>query len=212
LIVLSQLDRKYTTQPPDVRRWTKGESEAADQPAEQGGVTKPLLVLDIGDRVEALFDIDHGTGREWFGGVVVQVDSAQKDGVPVPQYRIHFDDGEKCDIPGDKTRSVLDCDCDNSDIRCAGDDRDLRQESGPWASWLQLYLPDLLLTVYQAARRNASLSNPVYFDQMQNPENFVDKDKEFHHSNFCDVLVPRFKEDDALSHAGTPAHTKRRRQ
>jgi hypothetical protein len=90
----------------------------------------------------------------------------------------------------------------------AGNDADLRRGSWPWAAWLELYLPDLLLTVYRVARLNAS---PLYLHQLHNPENFLDEVSEFHHSNFCDVRVLRVEEDDAVSSAGTPAQTKRRR-
>ena len=108
--------------------------------------------------------------------------------------------------------SPFDCACDDSDLCYAGNDPDLRRESWPWAAWLKLYLPDLLLTVYRAARRNASLSHTLYFDQLQNPEYFLDSVSEFHHSNFCDVRILRFEEADTASSAGTPAQTKRQRR
>ncbi len=94
----------------------------------------------------------------------------------------------------------------------AGDDTEFRRESRPWADWLKPYLPDLLLTVYRAARRKASLSHTLYFDQLQNPEHFLDSVSEFHHSNFCDVRILRFEEADTASSAGTPAQTKRQRR
>ena len=108
--------------------------------------------------------------------------------------------------------SPFDCAGDYSDLCYAGDDTEFRRESRPWADWLKLYLPDLLLTVYRAARRNASLSHTLYFDQLQNPEHFLDSVSEFHHSNFCDVLILRFEEADTASSAGTPAQTKRQRR
>ena len=112
----------------------------------------------------------------------------------------------------------------DSDFCYAGDDPEFRRESYPWADWLKLYLPDLLLTVYRAARRNTSLSHTLYFDQLQNPEHFLDSLSEFHHSNFCDVRILRFEEADTASSAkgprseadtassaGTPAQKQRRR-
>jgi hypothetical protein len=186
-----------------VKRWAKGgESEAADQQAE-----REVLVLDIGERVQALFD-EEGTKR-WYSGVVVAQNA------DTGSYHVKFDDGEEGDFQGDNhvpLASLLDCAGrgDNSDLCYTGNDADLRRGSWPWAAWLELYLPDLLLTVYRVARQNAS---PLYLHQLQNPEHFLDEVSEFHHSNFCDVRVLRFEKDDrdALSSAGTPAQTKRRR-
>ena len=110
--------------------------------------------------------------------------------------------------------SPFDCACDDSDLGYAGDDPEFRRESWPWAAWLKLYMPDLLLTVYRAARRDASLSHnqSLYFHQLQNPERFLDSVSEFHHSNFCDVRILRFEGADTASSAGTPAQTKRQRR
>ena len=186
-----------------MKRWAKGgESEAADQQAEP---EREALVLDIGERVQALFD-EEGT-KTWYSGVVVAQNA------DTGSYHVKFDDGEEGDFQGDNhapLASLLDCAgrSDNSDLCYAGNDADLRRGSWPWAAWLELYLPDLLLTVYRVARRNASL---LYLHQLQNPWNFLDEVSEFHHSNFCDVRVLRFQEDDAVSSAGTPAQTKRRR-
>ena len=214
--MLSQLNRVITAQPPDVKRWAKGgESEPADKPAEQGVGTAqapehapvgsaqaPLLA--IGERVEALYD-EAGT-KKWFGGVVI---AQNADG----SYRVKFDDGEEADFQGDNHAPLaLLFDCagrgDNTDLCYAGNDPDLRRGSWPWAAWLELYLPDLLLTVYRVARLT---SNPLYLHQLQNPEHFLNEVSEFRHTNFCDVRVLRFEEDDAVSSAGTPAQNKRQR-
>jgi hypothetical protein len=184
-----------------VKRWAKGgESEAADQQAE-----REALVLVIGERVQALYD-EEGTKR-WYSGVVVAQNA------DTGSYHVKFDDGEEGDFQGDNHAPLallLDCAGrgDISDLCYAGNDADLRRGSWPWAAWLELYLPDLLLTVYRVARQNAS---PLYLHQLQNPEHFLDEVSEFHHSNFCDVRVLRVEEDDAVSSAGTPAQTKRRR-
>jgi hypothetical protein len=199
-----------------VKRWAKGgESEAADQQAE-----REALVLVIGERVQALYD-EEGTKR-WYSGVVVAQNA------DTGSYHVKFDDGEEGDFQGDNhapLASLLDCAGrgDISDLCYAGNDADLRRGSWPWAAWLELYLPDLLLTVYRITRQNASL---LYLHQLQNPEHFLDEVSEFHHSNFCDVRVLRFEEDlhdaltedlrdeedlsDAVSSACTP-QTKRRR-
>ena len=188
-----------------MKRWAKGgESEAADQQAE-----REALVLVIGERVQALYD-EEGTKR-WYSGVVVAKNA------DTSSYHVKFDDGEEGDFQGDNhapLASLLDCAGrgDISDLCYAGNDADLRRGSWPWAAWLELYLPDLLLT--------------VYMHQLQNPKHFLDEVSEFHHSNFCDVRVLRFEEDlrdaltedlrdeedlrDAVSSAGTP-QTKRRR-
>ena len=181
-----------------MKRWAKG----GETEAEQGG---EALVLNIGDSVQALFD-EEGT-KTWYSGVVIAQD------VETGSYHVRFDDGEEGDYQGDNhapLSSLFGCaGCANHfDLAYAGNDADLRRGSWPWAAWLELYLPDLLLTVYRVARLNAS---PLYLHQLHNPENFLDEVSEFHHSNFCDVRVLRVEEDDAVSSAGTPAQTKRRR-
>ena len=98
--MLSQLNRIYTLQPPDSQRWarTSSESDAADvdQPVAQGNAARPL-VLQIGERVEALFDVEGS--RKWFGGVVVAQNA--NDGL----YRVKFDDDEEADFTGDNHAS-----------------------------------------------------------------------------------------------------------
>ena len=214
--MLSQLNRIYTRQPPHSEFWagTNSASDAAEQPGAQmvgahalmleNGKRVEALVLENGERVEALFEV--GGKKQWFGGVVVVKNAG------TGSYHVKFDDEEESDFTGDKHASLaFDCAGDDSDLCYPGDDPEFRRESWPWADWLKLYLPDLLLTVYRAARRNASLSHTLYFDQLQNPEHFLDSVLEFHHSNFCDVRILRFEEADTASSAGTPAQTKRRR-
>ena len=95
--MLSQIDRVYTKQPPEVKRWAKG----GETEAEQGG---EALVLDIGERVQALFD-EEGT-KTWYSGVVVRQD------VETGSYHVRFDDGEEGDYQGDNhapLSSLFDC-------------------------------------------------------------------------------------------------------
>ena len=98
--MLSQLNRIYTLQPPDSQRWarTSSESDAADvdQPVAQGNAARPL-VLQTGERVEALFEVEGS--RKWFGGVVVTQNANGGS------YKVRFDDGEVLDFTGDNHAS-----------------------------------------------------------------------------------------------------------
>ena len=138
-----------------------------------------------GTRVECLFKDpeESADAGAWFAGVV---ESQNEDG----SWKIKFDDGDQ----------------DNF----MADDPDLRLESsGPWATWLDTYLPGLLLSAYRAYRRDPYQVEPRFFSMVHNPEQFCDSaDSEFQPRNFCDVV--RLCDvvnlcDDAESIAETPA-------
>jgi len=138
-----------------------------------------------GTRVECLFKDpeESADAGAWFAGVV---ESQNEDG----SWKIKFDDGDQ----------------DNF----MADDPDLRLESsGPWATWLDTYLPGLLLSAYRAARRNPYQFEMRFFDMLQNPEQHAAFDSaEYQPRNFCDVVglcdVVNLCDDD-ISIAETPA-------
>jgi hypothetical protein len=88
-----------------------------------------------------------------------------------------------------------------------------------WATWLDTYLPDLLLSAYRAARRDPYQVEMRFLDMLQNPEQYVatvTDSAEFQPRNFCDVV--RLCDvvdlsccgDDADSDAETPPKRRRR--
>ena len=180
-------------QPPDLKRWgARFEDEIPQGLAVTGtggegaadceGLAAPKIA--IGTRVECFFkNSEKDSNGEWYAG---KVTSQIKNG----SWRIKFDDGEEHNFEGD--------------------DPDLRLEtSGPWATWLDAYLPDLLLSAYRAARRTPTQLEMRFFNMLQNPEQFGDS-AEFQPRNFCDVVslcdvVNLCNEDDAVSIAETPA-------
>ena len=89
-------------QPPCSEFWasTNSASDAADQPVAQN-VGAHALVLEIGDRVEALFEVG-GTKvtKQWFGGVVVAKNP------DTGSYHVKFDDEEEGDFTGDNRASL----------------------------------------------------------------------------------------------------------
>ena len=146
-----------------------------------------------GTRVECLFKDAEEPSDDggWYAGTVK---SQNEDG----SWKIKFDDGDEDDFKED--------------------DPDFRLEtSGPWATWLDTYLPDLLLSAYRAARRNPYQVDMRFFQMLQNPEKFGDGARatdgaEFQPRNFCDVvglcdsgLVNLCDDSDAVSIAETPA-------
>jgi hypothetical protein len=100
-------------------------------------------------------------------------------------------------------------------------DPDLRLADGPWATWLDIYLPNLLISAYRAAPKEPYQFEIRYFNMLHNPEEFeaiVTDSAEFQPRNFCDVAVlPDVVDlcDDAVSVAETlaktPAKNQRRR-
>lgn len=96
--MLSQLKQIYTSQPPDPARWAGTTSGAADLDQPVALVEAETLVLDVGARVEALFE-DSGA-KKWFGGVVVALNANDCS------YHVKFDDGEEGDFTGNKHSSL----------------------------------------------------------------------------------------------------------
>ena len=146
-----------------------------------------------GTRVECLFKdpeepSDVGV---WYAGTAI---SQKEDG----SWKIKFDDGDEDNFKAD--------------------DPDLRLASGPWATWLDTYMPDLLLSAYRAARRDPCQVEMRFLDMLQNPEQYVaavTDSAEFQPRNFCDVVglsdvVDLSCCDDADSVAETPAKRRRR--
>ena len=120
--------------------------------------------LAVGMKVEGFFklqDASSDSAGDWFPG---KITSQNADGT----WHITFEDGDEGEYKGL--------------------DDDLRLASGPWESWLDAYLPDLLISAYRAARRDPSRMPKL--EPVLNPE------------NFCDT-------EDDLSSAGTPGQAKR---
>lgn len=120
--------------------------------------------LAVGMKVEGFFklqDASSDSAGDWFPG---KITSQNADGT----WHITFEDGDEGEYKGL--------------------DDDLRLASGPWESWLDAYLPDLLISAYRAARRDPSRMPKL--EPVLNPE------------NFCDFA-------DDLSSAGTPGQAKR---
>jgi hypothetical protein len=120
--------------------------------------------LAVGMKVEGFFklqDASSDSAGDWFPG---KITSQNADGT----WHITFEDGDEGEYKGL--------------------DDDLRLASGPWESWLDAYLPDLLISAYRAARRDPSRMPKL--EPVLNPE------------NFCDF-------EDDLSSAGTPGQAKR---
>jgi hypothetical protein len=120
--------------------------------------------LAVGMKVEGFFKIPGAsadTAGDWFHG---NITSQNADGT----WHVTFEDGDEGDYKGL--------------------DDDLRLASGPWESWLDAYLPDLLISAYRAARRDPSRMHKL--EPVLNPE------------KFCSF-------EDALSSAGTPGQAKR---
>ncbi len=159
-----------------------------------GGGNQVAVATEIseGTRVECLFKDTEDPSEigERYAGTVK---SQNEDG----SWKITFDDGDAGDFNAN--------------------DPDLRLASGPWATWLNIYLPNLLISAYLAARKEPYRIEMRYFNMLQNPEQFeaiVTESAEFQPRNFCDVAVfPDIVDlcDDAISVAETPARNKRRR-
>ena len=179
--------REYTSQPPGIKSWGDKCEEENQQghtlagTGNQGAVEVPAaqhLKVAIGTRVECLFKSVDDPDGTWFGGVVT---SRREDGL----WHVEFDDGDDGDF-GD-------------------DDPDLRHEStGPWGTWLDTYLPDLLLSAYRAARRAPTQLDLRFFKMLQYPEDFSNS-AEFQARNFCDVVNLCDNDSDTVSTADTPA-------
>jgi hypothetical protein len=136
------------------------------------------VAIGPGTRVQGLFKSEDDPDGTWYGGEVTSRGENEL-------WHVKFDDGDNVDF--------------------ADDDPDLRLEStGPWGTWLDTYLPDLLLSAYRAARRTPTRLDPRFFKMLQSPEDFSDSE-EFQARNFCDVVNLYENDSDAVSTADTPA-------
>ena len=180
---------------PQVRDYTSPPPDLAQWNGSGGGdqVTVATEIAE-GTRVQCLFKdpAEPSDIGKWYDGTVK---SQNENG----SWKITFEeDGDEDDFNAN--------------------DPDLRLASGPWATWLDIYLPNLLISAYRAARREPYQVEIRYFNMLQNPEQFeaiMTDSAEFQPRNFCDVAVlPNIVDlcdDDAFSVAETPARNKRRR-
>ena len=180
---------------PQVREYTSPPPDLAQWNGSGGGdqVTVATEIAE-GTRVRCLFKDDTeepSDNGKWYLGTVK---SQNENG----SWKITFEeDGDEDDFNAN--------------------DPDLRLASGPWATWLDIYLPNLLISAYRAARREPYQVEIRYFNMLQNPEQFeaiMTDSAEFQPRNFCDVAVlPNIVDlcDDDASVAETPARNKRRR-
>jgi hypothetical protein len=195
-ISVPQIARQYTLQPPEFKSWGGCEFEGEppqdhasyveEQSTTEGeGLAAPKVDIGPGTRVECLFTLD-GADAEWYAGEVVSENKVKGT------WHIKFDDEQEEDIEYS--------------------DPELRLESaGPWTTWLDTYLPRLLLSAYRAARRTPTDLDERFFEVLQKPELFSgDTVPEFQPRNFCDVvnLCENDSEDSSLS--STPAKFARR--
>lgn len=179
---------------PQVRDYTSPPPDLAQWNGSGGGdqVTVATEIAE-GTRVQCLFKdpAEPSDIGKWYDGTVK---SQNENG----SWKITFEeDGDEDDFNAN--------------------DPDLRLASGPWATWLDIYLPNLLISAYRAARREPYQVEIRYFNMLQNPEQFeaiMTDSAEFQPRNFCDVAVlPNIVDlcDDDASVAETPARNKRRR-
>ena len=154
-------------QPPDHNIW--GVSSSASEDDSEGQERFDLRPA-VGMRVEGFFKYSsqgEETPGQWSPG---KITSQNADG----SWHVDFEDGNDGDYEGLK-------------------EDELRLASGPWESWLDAYLPDLLISAYRAARRDPSRVDKSQLEPVHSPEKFCDLD------------------DEAISSAGTPGMVKRRR-
>lgn len=148
----------------------------------------------LGAQVQANFLIN-GVNELWIG-VVVKVDST---GAITVRFE---DEDEQTFTEGDPDfRVVFSTDYDivfrharmsSSSTHPCRAPRVLlksRPEPGPWETWLETYLPDLLLSIFRASRRDPAWPDKRRLEAIENPEF-----------------------EDAFSDAGTPAQKKRPRR
>jgi hypothetical protein len=179
---------------PQVREYTSPPPDLAQWNGSGGGDQVTVATeIAVGTRVQCLFKdpAEPSDNGKWYDGTVK---SQNENG----SWKITFEeDGDEDDFNAD--------------------DPDLRLASGPWATWLDIYLPNLLISAYRAARREPYQVEIRYFNMLQNPEQFepiMTDSAEFQPRNFCDVAVlPNIVDlcDDDASVAETPARNKRRR-
>ena len=180
---------------PQVREYTSPPPDLAQWNGSGGGDQVTVATeIAVGTRVQCLFKdpAEPSDIGKWYDGTVK---SQNENG----SWKITFEeDGDEDDFNAN--------------------DPDLRLASGPWATWLDIYLPNLLISAYRAARREPYQVEIRYFNMLQNPEQFeaiMTDSAEFQPRNFCDVAVlPNIVDlcdDDAFSVAETPSRNKRRR-
>ena len=181
---------------PQVRDYTSPPPDLAQWNGTGGGGGDQVAVatqIADGTRVECLFKNteDPSEVGAWYAGTVK---SQNENG----SWKIKFDDGDEGDFQAN--------------------DPDLRLEDGPWATWLHIYLPNLLISAYRAARKEPYRFAEIrYFNMLQKPEEYADvtDSAEFQPRNFCDVAVlPDVVDlcDDDDSVAETPAKKNQRRR
>jgi hypothetical protein len=198
---IPQLLRQYTTQPPEFNIWgtrlhCKSQDESPQDLALAGAGELDYLSapkVAVGCRVEGFFKSSvEASDGEWFPGEVISRNSRSGS------WQVKFDDGEEHNFEAN--------------------DPDLRLESsGPWTTWLDTYMPGLLLSAYRAARRTPTQLEMRFFNMLQHPEQFSDSPADivgqFQPRNFCDVerLCNTVNLcNDADSVAETPAKKGRR--
>jgi hypothetical protein len=184
---------------PQVRNYTPSPPDLAQWNGSGDGdqvAVAATEMIAVGTQVECLFKDPNKPSEvgRWYAGIVK---AKNKD----ETWKIKFEDGDEGDFKAD--------------------DPDLRFPPGPWATWLDIYLPNLLISAYRAARKEPYQVLMQFFDMLQNPEKFdaaaVTDSAEFQPRNFCDVAVlPDIVDlcdgdDDAFSVAETPSRNKRRR-
>ena len=164
-----QVHRKFTVQPPDHNIWGVSSSASEDDSGE--GQESFDLRPAVGMRVEGFFKYSsqgEETPGRWYAG---KITSQNEDG----SWHVDFEDGDDGDYEGLK-------------------EDELRLASGPWESWLDAYLPDLLISAYRSARRDPARFDKRRLELVHNPEKCC-------HGN-----------DAAASCAGTPATQVKRRR
>jgi hypothetical protein len=95
----------------------------------------------IGSLVEVLYD-----DGSWYSGMVQSQDKSGK-------FVIKFDDGETANVDNLEDDPDIRIISAPSQANQAGHKRSADPESGPWATWLDTYLPDLLHSSFRSARQ-----------------------------------------------------------
>lgn len=119
----------------EVGLWRSDSSSSAETKSKAD--SKP----GVGTLVEVYFD-----DGKWYPGTIQSQDESGK-------FRIEFSDGdvhEVEDLENDSDIRIISVSPKSSKPREA--DRFSKPESGPWATWLDTYLPDLLHSSFRSAR------------------------------------------------------------
>lgn len=116
---------------PQVREYTPSPPDLAQWNGSGDGdqvAVAATEMIAVGTQVECLFKDPNKPSEvgRWYAGIVK---AKNKD----ETWKIKFEDGDEGDFKAD--------------------DPDLRFPPGPWATWLDIYLPNLLISAYRAARK-----------------------------------------------------------